>query len=394
MSFANSAFALIALATSVAVSTPASRAQTSSPAPAPTPDTVLAIMRKVADWQIAHPRGDTSANPRGASIQPTGWVQAAGYTGIMALASLTDDARYFDAMRKIGDAAGWQLLPRTYDADDHCVAQTYLELFLKFRDPKMLAPAKERFDYILANPAAGTLVFDAKTNPGSRNRWSWCDSLFMGPPAWMRLYAATGNRVYRDFVVKNWWLTSEHLYDAAEHLYFRDDTFIGTPEKPRLEANGKKIFWSRGNGWVMGGLARVLQFMRDNDPVRPRFEQQFQEMSAAILAAQQPDGLWRASLLDPASYPLKETSGSGFYCYAFAWGVNNGLLDRATYAPAALKCWQALVDCVTPDGKLTHVQPIGSDPKKFASDSTEAYGAGAFLLAGSEIYKLLGGAAK
>jgi len=111
-------------------------------------------------------------------------------------------------------------------------------------------------------------------------------------------------------------------------------------------------------------------------------------MSVKLLACQQDDGLWRASLLDPASYPLKETSSSGFCTYAFAWGVNQGLLDRATFEPAVRKAWAALVACVQPDGKLTHVQPIGADPKKFDDNATEVYGVGAFLLAGSEVYRL------
>ena len=46
-------------------------------------------------------------------------------------------------------------------------------------------------------------------------------------------------------------------------------------------------------------------------------------------------------------------------------------------------------DCVDGEGKLTHVQPIGSDPKTFADDSTEVYGVGAFLLAGSELYRMV-----
>jgi rhamnogalacturonyl hydrolase YesR len=113
-------------------------------------------------------------------------------------------------------------------------------------------------------------------------------------------------------------------------------------------------------------------------------------MAARVLTCQQPDGLWRASLLDPASYPLKETSGSGFFAYALAWGVNQGLLDRAAYEPAVWKAWQALVDCVTPEGRLTHVQPVGANPRQFDPDATEVYGVGAFLLAGSEVYRMAG----
>ena len=122
----------------------------------------------------------------------------------------------------------------------------------------------------------------------------------------------------------------------------------------------------------MAGLVRVLQYLPMNHPGRPRFEQLFKDMAEKILTCQQPDGLWRASLLDPESYPPKETSGSGFYTYALAWGVNQGLLDRAKFEPAVCKAWAALVDCVDADGKLTHVQPVGGDPKKVCAGFNRA----------------------
>jgi hypothetical protein len=53
-----------------------------------------------------------------------------------------------------------------------------------------------------------------------------------------------------------------------------------------------------------------------------------------------------------------------------------------------------LAECVTPEGRLTHVQPIGADPKKFDENATETYGVGAFLLAGSEVHRLPGLAGK
>jgi rhamnogalacturonyl hydrolase YesR len=206
----------------------------------------------------------------------------------------------------------------------------------------------------------------------------------MAPPAWIRLYAATGEKTYLDFAVEKWWQTSDFLYDRDEHLYFRDSTYFS-----KREANGRKVFWSRGNGWVLAGLVRVLQYLPADHPARPRFLQQYREITDKILSCQQPDGLWRSSLLDPANYPLKETSGSGFYCYALAWGVNQGLLDRPRFGPAVLNAWRGLSSCVTDEGRLTHVQPIGADPKKFDETSTEVYGVGAFLLAGSEVYRLL-----
>src|SRR5205823_2766662 len=121
---------------------------------------------------------------------------------------------------------------------------------------------------------------------------------------------------------------------------------------------------------------------------RARFAEQFREMAEKIAALQQEDGLWHPSLLDPKSYPIKETSGSSFYCYALAWGVNEGVLDRAKFAPVATRAWKALVACVAPDGMLTHVQPVGLDPRAFDENHTEPFGVGAFLLAGSEIRRM------
>jgi rhamnogalacturonyl hydrolase YesR len=338
-----------------------------------TPQAVLGVMQRVADWQLAHP----------SAHKLTDWTQGAGDAGFMALAGISGDAKYRDAMLAMGETNQWKLGPRIYHGDDQCVGQTYAELYQLYRDPKMIAPMRERLDFILSHPSDATNLDFTQPRGKASELWSWCDSLFMAPAVWMRLYAATGDEKYMNFAVTNWWRTTDYLYDTNEHLFFRDSTYFN-----KREANGAKVFWGRGNGWVMGGLVRVLQSLPMNSPDRPRFEKLFTEMAGKILTCQQPDGLWRASLLDPDSYPLKETSGSGFYTYALAWGVNQGLLDRAQFEPAVRKAWTALVACVDADGKLTHVQPIGADPKKFADDSTEVYGTGAFLLAGSEVYRM------
>ena len=335
------------------------------------PAAVLTAMERVADWQLANP----------SKHKTTDWTQGAGYAGFMALAGISKDVKYRDAMLAMGRGNGWKPGPLPYHADDHCVGQAYVELYLLQREPGMIAPLRERFDFILANqPASTNLEFHQK---GSQQRWSWCDALFMAPPAWVQLSAATGEAKYLDYAVQEWWRTTDYLYDKDEHLFFRDSTYFN-----RREVNGKKVFWGRSNGWVMGGLVRVLQYLPKDHPDRPRLEQLFKEMAAKILTCQQPDGLWRASLLDPDRFPLKETSGSGFYTYALAWGVNHGLLDRAQFEPAVRKAWATLIGCVAADGKLMHVQPIGEAPNKFKDDSTEIYGVGAFLLAGSEIYRM------
>lgn len=334
----------------------------------------LAVMERVADWQLGHPATNRPAD---------GWVQAAGYAGIMALSEISSSPRFHDAMMKMGAENQWKPGARIYHADDHCVSQTYLALHAQHRDPAMIAPTLARFDQILANPTPSGKEFNS--NLRVINYW-WCDALFMAPPAWVRAWQTTGKQAYLDFAVEQWWKCSDFLYDKDEHLYYRDGTYFG-----KKEANGQKVFWSRGNGWVIGGLVRVLDVLPANHPARARFEQQYRDMAARIVTLQQADGFWHSSLLDPASYPAKEASGTGFFCYGLLWGVNHGLLDRATYLPVVQKGWAALNTCVQADGKLIHVQPIGSDPKKFDENSTEPYGVGAFLLAGREIYRLNSG---
>ncbi len=340
--------------------------------------TVLALMERAADWQLAHMDsklpGERSAD---------GWIKGAFYTGVMALARDSASPRFHDAMMKMGEANQWRPARRPYHAADHVVSQTYLDLYQRHREPRMLAPTKERFDWILANRAVTPLSFDKKVNPKSQERWSWCDALFMSPPAWARLWQATGDQRYLDFAIEEWWFTSDYLYDQEEHLYFRDSSLFEKREK-----NGRKIFWSRGNGWVMGGLVRMLELLPADHASRPRFVQQFREMADKIVTLQQADGYWRASLLDASAYPMQETSGTGFYTYALAWGINQGLLDRAKFEPAVRKAWAALASCVNADGKLTHVQPVGFTPVTFDAENSEPFGVGAFLLAGSEVRRL------
>jgi unsaturated rhamnogalacturonyl hydrolase len=338
-----------------------------------TPDAVLQIMRQAADWQLGNPTVDPE----------NGWVYAAFYDGVLALAKINQDPKYYDVMMAQGVKNHWQLGTHDYNADDHAVGQMYLELYELKNDPGMVQPTRQRFDEILDYPKDDNLDY---TRSDKNDRWSWCDALFMDPPVWARLSKVTGDPKYLDSANRRWWVTSNYLYDKDEHLYYRDSTFF-----TQREPNGGKIFWSRGNGWVIAGLARLLDYMPADYPDRAKYVRQFREMTDRVKSLQQADGLWRTGLLDPASHPQKETSGSGFFTYALAWGINQGLLDRATYEPVVLKGWDALTQSVQPNGKLIHVQPVGAQPSGFPENSSTPYGVGAFLLAGSEVYKLEGG---
>lgn len=336
------------------------------------PEVIKSTMNKAAEWQIKHPRHAQND-----------WTNGAFYAGMFAAWETTKSQTIYDAMMTMGnDSTQWRPYRRWYHADDIAISQTYIDLYRIEKQQKMIQPTIDTLEILLANPYPYKDIQVIK--------WWWCDALFMGPPVLVKMTNLTGDEKYSKANDEYFKECYELLYNKEEKLFARDLNYvIKGDDKDRWEANGKKIFWSRGNGWVMGGLVRILQELPADYPVRPFYEQLFKEMADRILSLQQEDGLWRASLLDPASYPGGEVSGSGFFCYAFAWGVNNGLLDANTYKPAIEKCWIALNNCVNEEGRVGWVQPIGADPRKnFNEDSWEVYGTGAFLLAGSEVIKL------
>ena len=219
--------------------------------------------------------------------------------------------------------------------------------------------------------------------------WWWCDALFMAPPVLASYAKYKNDDIYLDEMHKYYMETYNLLYDKEEHLFARDLRFVwtGKPTDKKSE-NGKKIFWSRGNGWVLGGLALVLEDMPKDYKHRPFYETLFKEMALKIKSIQSEDGLWRTSLLSPESFDHGETSGSGFFTFAMAWGINNGLLSKEEFEPTTLKAWKALETTQQDNGMVGWVQNIGFDPRPADADSWQNYGTGAFLLAGSEILKL------
>jgi unsaturated rhamnogalacturonyl hydrolase len=330
--------------------------------PAITTAAIDKAMRKVGDWQLE----------RGRSHFTQDWTFSALYTGFIAAADALPDPAYQAAMVDVGKKYNWTLGARLNHADDHVIGQMYLSLYLKLHDPKMMTPTKTQFDQLMTIP-------DDPAKPV----WSWCDALFMGPDTWAKLYKATGNKAYLEYIDREWWITSKLLYDPAQHLYFRDATFLDKKEK-----NGQPLFWSRGNGWVLAGLARVLQDMPADYPTRQKYVDQYQQMAKTIAALQGSDGLWRTGLLDQSSYALPEDSGSAFFVFAMAWGINHHLLDEKIYLPVVEKGWKGLIGHVYADGRLGWIQPIGAAPGAFTPTSSYVYGVGAFLLAGSELKQL------
>jgi rhamnogalacturonyl hydrolase YesR len=333
-------------------------------------ESVKQKMKLVADWQIEHKY----------KYPDYDWTVGALYAGMAEWAKIAGNDSYWEYMKGIGVKLNWGLGPRLYHADDHCIGQMYAALYRKYGKQYMIQPTLNAFTYITEYPSKVDLEFKGKAS----DRWSWCDALFMGPTVWAKMANITGDKRYYSFMDREFKATTSYLFDKEDSLYFRDSNYFTKKEK-----NGKKVFWGRGNGWVFAGISIILTEIPKDYKNRKMYEKIYLQMAHRLAGLQGPDGYWHASLLDPDSYPNPETSASGFNCYGLAWGINNGYLPKEKYLPIVNKAWAAMVRSVDPDGKLCWVQPIGADPKSVTREMTEVYGVGAFLLAGSEMVKLL-----
>ncbi len=326
------------------------------------PADVKAAMRLVANWQLARVQGRYSQD----------WTIATLYAGFLAASRTLGDPRYAAHVQQAGEHYGWTLGPRRAHADDQAIGQSYLELYKAHLDPKIIAPLRAQFDEIMTQP-------DEPNKPV----WWWCDALFMAPPVWAKLSQATGDPKYDAYMDREWAITDKLLWDRQEQLFFRDATYFDKREK-----GGEKIFWSRGNGWVMGGLVRVLQVLPRSDPSYRFYVGRLRAMATKVATLQRPDGLWSPGMLDTPDYPLPEVSGSSFFVYAMAWGIDHRLLPADNYRPVVDRAWRRLVQNIYADGRLGSIQPVGAAPGAFTAASSYAFGVGAFLLAGSEVGKL------
>ncbi len=347
---------------------------------------VLALLHKVNDWQLTHP------------IMPAddrNWERATWYTGVTAAWKTTNDRRFYDQALSWGRQHNWQVGTESDGANRLFCVETWLELYFVEHDRAMVDPAVRWLDTKAPNSPAGARVWYLEK--GLR----YVDSLY-GAAALAMLSKATGDKKYLGIMNDFFNDVTQELFDPQSNLYYRDKRYSSRDNSQPLQslqgyerylkrrtASGRKVLWSRGNGWAFAGIARVLEYLPKEDPLRSEYLSIFKKMAAELAKRQGSDGLWRPNLDDPDDIPLPETSGSGFFCFGLAWGINEGVLDRNAYLPTVERAWAALAQNVSPEGKVLWGQQEDGQPNMLKQDSTHEYVTGTFLLAGSEVFRLV-----
>lgn len=315
------------------------------------------------------------------------WTRATYYEGFMQLYYINKNATYLKYAVDWGTANKWYPTyvgtATTRIADNLCCAQTYCELY-------QLAPTQT------VRIATVQKSIDAMVKSTIVNDWWWIDAIQMAMPVFTKFGVIKNSNTYYEKMYNLWNYTKTKikkvgLYNTTDHLWYRDSTYMPPAKSP----NGLPIYWSRGNGWVFAALARTLDILPVTAPHRDEYITIFKEMAAKIITIQRTDGFWNCNLGDPNDYGGKETSGTAFFTYGLAWGINKGLLDTATYLTPVKLAWNGMVrDALHTNGSLGYVQSTGSKPadgQPLSYDKMpnfEDYGLGGFLLAGSQVYIL------
>ncbi len=314
------------------------------------------VVRRANDYWIAnHALGNA------------GWANSTYYTGNQRAFRITGETAYLDRALDWANANQWLAGPESGGsaaADSQLCGQTYVDLYRLDPQPIRMADIDSAIQALVNNPAAD-------------NDWWWIDAFYMAGPTFVKLGNEADDPDYFEqmLTMYDYMKTTRGLYDATSGLWWRDSRFIDT-----------EVFWARGNGWVLGGLTRILDELPADAPQRPEMVEMFQTLCAALKPLQGADGMWRSDLLSPGDYPNPETSGTGLFTYSMAWGVRNGLLDPGEYTNTIAKAWLGLTTlALKPSGLVGYVQARDYRPNPADENETHDFGVGAFLLACTEI---------
>lgn len=380
----------------------------------PSGESIVNLAKKVNDYWIktGGNTGDDATNyNHGHSVTSEFWAPSVFYTGNMEAYFLTGDENYTDYANRWGsnnvyNDAAWNTKADSgrigkYFPDNHTSFQTYLDMFSITSDTGFDAENEKIKNLVpIMNEMEQMSISDLKSKNGY---WDRIDFFYMELPNWTKMYLLTGETKWLDKLRALYDDRKAELYDEATGLFYRDKNYIfdanatynpdGDGNNQKISPNGKKILWSRGNGWAMAALAKVLQDLPDNRIAdREEYEAVFKKMAATLIQVQGEDGFWRMNLDDENHDARPETSGTVFFAYGLAWGINHGLLDKETYYPAVRKAFLGLnANAIRPDGLVGRSELISAYPNPKCAlgiGSSQSYAPAATVLFLSELSKL------
>ncbi|MDT7726997.1 MAG: hypothetical protein QOI21_3573, partial [Actinomycetota bacterium] len=333
---------------------------TGQAAAAPADCAVSRSMISAGDYWVAN----------GPDQAPNNWQNATFHVGNLALVRTTGVSNH--KTLPWADAAKYQLQSGS-SPDALAAGEAYLDLFTYFHpEPADIAALRTRVSEDVVS-----------VQQGKTDSWDYVEALNRAMPSFARLGVLDNSDADLDAMQKLFHYTEKV---AGGHGLFTELTGLWRRDEQSA------TFWSRGNGEALSALTKVLQVLPGNDPRRPEYLRVFKKMAATLKVLQRRDGFWNTDLLNPFNAGGPESSGTAYFTYGIAWGINVGILDAGQYRPVVDRGWLALsTKALQPNGLLGYVQPEDTKPAAADATDTAAYGVGAFLLAGQQLAALTPG---
>ncbi|WP_197289151.1 glycoside hydrolase family 88 protein [Nocardia sp. NRRL S-836] len=231
--------------------------------------------------------------------------------------------------------------------DAQATGEAYLDVAYFHPEPEVLQPLRD--------------TLRAQVADGRTDHWRSPDALNMALPSFTRVAVADHDQAVLDYSYRSYRDLRRRAFDELTGL------------------------WSlnvQTNGWAVQGLAKAVLALPADDPYRADYATTLRRTAQTLRFLQRHDGFWGATGRDSAA--------TAMITYAFAAGINAGVLDRDTYLPAVRRGWQALLTALDADGMLGWVAARNSWRPASAGDSA-GFAVGSFLIAGQQVVRLTPG---
>lgn len=332
-----------------------------------TKEFIIEMAEKVNDYWIKE-------TPESGNQQ---WERACYMNGAIDAYKITKRDDYLERVIKWADDNEWRFGRdpecNTTNADDLLCGDTYLDLIDEFGIDGTTEYMDKTLEYTANDP--------------KNDYWWWVDTFHMALNFYNRIGVRNNDERFFDKAY-NLYMDSKvtrTCFDEEDDLWFRDERFLFDKMQ---NAEGKKIFWSRGNGWVFAGIAKTLRTLPKENKYYGEYLQMFKRMAKRIKDLQLEDGFWHSDLLSPKIFDMPETSGTLLFALGMLIGVNEGILGDE-YKECAIKAFDAINrEAIDKDGKIGWVQIVAWDPGPVNKESTNDYAVGTYLKICYELIKL------
>jgi rhamnogalacturonyl hydrolase YesR len=306
------------------------------------------------------------------------WFNALFIKGDIEAYRMTGSSKYLTYATGWAKKNKWKLPTNAPNLDGPEASQEYTDLWEI--DPKH--PASD-----IADSIAYLKRETSRANSGKHDM-DYVDAVRLGALSeFSRLGVAMKQPTWLAAGAKLFAYPESHIYDKKNSLWWRDSRWVGTTQH-----------WSRGNGWIVIALTDTIAALPTGDTHRAHYISLLNDMFKKLKATQvqgKNGGYWTADVDHPAAFPAPESSGTSFFTYGLAKGIQAGYVDRATYLPVVQKAWTWLkTTALRSNGTVGYVQGPSSHPSQhqpISPTATSNYGTGAFLMAGVEASKFVAG---